>query len=426
MSYSVLFFLLLFLYFLLVWKAEKTYPILYLFIFTYFLQYIFATFLTYNEYRVLSVQMAIKQEQYFAYAVPALLSLFAGMIFFNRDFDVRELLKRINPADANAFGYLLIFISYAFDLVNAYSGQAISSLASFTFFLKFLGTFCFLFSGNRFNYLLVALIYLQLAVAVLSSGVFMHFFIWSTYLFFFAALKFRLTFLFRASFIVIAIPVVIIIQGVKGEYREATWEEGRTGGFDLLTQLAQRDVKSNKGQSFSSMTGVVSTVGRLSQGWHLGMTLRHVPKREPFADGEEMFSDVLSSVLPRAVFPEKKVVHSKEKFYQYTGHKLYGGTSMTIGILGDFYINFGWWGSFIGLFLFGGFTAKMLQYYIRRYVIPDPINIIWIPFILSYLIRADNDFYTFLNCLVKGFLIFIIVNYFRRTLWPTPIRQKLT
>ena len=86
---------------------------------------------------------------------------------------------------------------------------------------------------------------------------------------------------------------------------------------------------------------------------------------------------------------------------------------MSIGILGDFYINFGWWGSVFMLFVFGAVIAKLLHFFIKYYVFNDPINIIWVPFLLSYLIRANNDFYIFFNCLLKGFLIFLVVNFIR-------------
>ena len=51
---------LLIIYFLLVWKAGKIYPILYLFLFIYFLQYLFSSYLIYNEYPALAAWMPIK------------------------------------------------------------------------------------------------------------------------------------------------------------------------------------------------------------------------------------------------------------------------------------------------------------------------------------------------------------------------------
>ena len=90
---------------------------------------------------------------------------------------------------------------------------------------------------------------------------------------------------------------------------------------------------------------------------------------------------------------------------------------MTIGILGDFYINFGWWGSIIGLFIFGALISRFLFYFQVKFVKPDPINIIWVPYMLSYFVRADNDFYIMFNCMFKGFLIFLFVRFLEKNIW---------
>ncbi len=406
-------------YFLLIWKAGKIFSILYLFLFVYFLQYIFSTYLIYNEYDVLRVQMPIKQEQYFTYALPACLFLFAGVFLFNRDVSITSLVRRIDSRLALRMGYLLLIISYTIDFI-AFVGitPSLTSIFSFTTYLKYLAAFCFLFTASKLNYAWIVVIYMQLAFSVLQGGVFIDFFVWSTYLFFLASVKFNFSFWLRASFILIAAPILILIQGVKKEYRTATWINQKEASLTLLTELAIEKNKKNADLPFSQSDGVISTVGRLSQGWHLGLTLKRVPKVVPLSDGQELLSDVTSSLLPRVLFPEKKTVGSQEKFYKYTGHKLSETTAMTIGVVGDFYINFGRWGSYLALFIFGAVVAKLLYYFITRYVLPDPINIIWVPFILSYLIRANNDFYMVFNCLFKGFLIFLFVNYLRKQLWP--------
>jgi hypothetical protein len=248
---------------------------------------------------------------------------------------------------------------------------------------------------------------------VLRSGVFISFFIWSTFLFLLISLKYTIPFGIRVCFVVIFIPVIIVIQSVKREYRDKVWKQEEQGGLSLLSDLAEKQNSKEEEGPFSQSTGVIKTVGRLSQGWHLGLTLKQVPIKEPIANGNEMLGDIASSILPRIIFADKKSVNSQDKFYKYTGHRLRGSTSMSIGVLGDFYINFGRWGSFILLFVFGALISKLLYLFTTRYVIPDPINIIWVPFLLSYLIRANNDFYIFFNCLVKGFIIFLAVNYIR-------------
>jgi hypothetical protein len=399
--------------FLLIWKSGKVYPSLYLLLFTFFLQYIFSTYFVYNEYKELRVQMPISQEELFAYAVPAICFFFLGIFIFNKDIDVRDLLIKIDPKRAARFGYLLLLISFTFDFIKFVGYSGFDSIISFTSYLKYLAVFCFLFSNSWILYFVSVLIYVQLIAQVLRTGVFIDFITWCTFLFFFICLRFKLSFYMRALVFLGAIPVLITIQGVKDEYRHATWPSSQEGGIGLFSELVEKKSRENTGEPFEQSEGVVRTIGRLSQGWHLGLVLRRVPVKQPFANGQEMLSDIGSSLLPRFLFEDKKIVHTKEKFFKYTGHKLGKHTAMTIGIFGDFFINYGWYGSFIMLFLFGVLIAKYTRTFITRYVVPDPINIIWLPFLLSYLIRADNDFYIFINCLVKGFGIFFVVNYFR-------------
>lgn len=425
MNTALIFLLFICVYLLLIWKAGKTFPIIYLFLFTYFLQYIFSTHLIYNDYDILTFQMAIKEDQYFEYANPAMFFLFAGVFLFNKDIDLKFILRRIDPQQAFRLGMLLLIVSYTFDFVSYVGFGAFNSILSFTSFLKYPAAFCFLFSGSQLRYLFIGLIYLQLLAVGLGGGMFLNIFIWSTYLFFFLCLKFQFPFWLRAMFIVVAVPVLILVQNVKDEYREATWEKGKERGFGTFTDIAQKKSTEQDQQPFAESEGVVKTVGRLTQGWHLGLTLKRVPLKVPLSNGDEMLSDIKSSILPRVLFAEKKVVGSQDKFEKYTGHKLWGTTSMTIGVLGDFYINYGRVGSFIMLFIFGALISRFVYFFIKRYVINDPINIIWIPFILSYLIRANNDFYMVFNSSVKGFLIFLAINFLRKKLWPQRQVYKL-
>lgn len=418
MTTALIFIFFLIIYLFLIWKAGKTFPILHLFFFTYFVQYIFSTYLIYYEYRDLERQMVIKPDVYFAYANIAILSLFTGVFIFYKEVDLKKYITRIDPDQATRLGSLLLAISYGFDLLQVVGIPGIGSLVSFTGFLKYPAAFCFLFSKSVLRYLIIGLVYLQLAIFVLRGGVFIHFFIWSTFLFFFFVLATNISFWLRASFIVIAVPVLVLIQAVKDEYREVTWENKMESGIGTFAELAEKANRKDADKSFEESEGVVRTVGRLSQGWHLGLTLKRVPKRTPFCGGEEMMSDITSSVLPRLIVSDKKVVGSQDKFEKYTGHPLYGSTSMTIGVLGDFYINYGRVGSYVMLFIFGILIARFLYFFMKRYVMTDPINIIWIPFLFNYLIRANNDFYMVFNSMVKGFIIFLAINYLRKKLWP--------
>jgi hypothetical protein len=419
----IVFALFILLYFLFTWKAGEIYPILYLFLFIYFVQYVFSVYLTYNEFPLLRKEMPIPQEQLFDYIIPALAFLFAGVFIFNKDVPVLHALNKIDRRQAAALGHLLLFISFFFDAAQLLRVPGIGSIISFTYYLKYAGAMCYLFAPSTFHYALLVLVYLGLAQNALSNSIFIDFFMWSTHLFSTVSLRYNLSLKVRSTFIVMAMPLLVIIQSVKHEYREATWSGKRESGVGLFTELAGKEKDNGP---FAKSDGVTSTVGRLNQGWHLAKVLRWVPKRKGFSNGEDMLGDIEGSILPRVFFPNKKVIGSQDKFYEYTGHKLIGNTSMTIGILGDFYINFGRSGSFVGLFIFGAFVSRLLYFFMRKHVLADPINIVWVPFLFSYLVRANNDFYIVFNNLVKGYLIFLFVSYIRKQLWPVrPIQNQL-
>jgi hypothetical protein len=414
----------LFFYLLLMWKAGKVFPILYLFFLIYFLQYVFSTYLIYNVYDELRHQMPIKQTEYFYYCIPALVFLFAGMLMFNKDIDVRYWLKRIDPRQATNLGYLLFAVSYGLDIMSLLGVTSLASILSFTSYFKYVAAICFLFTRSRLHLILIGIIYAQLALSVLRGGVFIDFFVWSTFLFLFICFKYQMPYWVRASFIFVVVPLIILVQSVKYEYREQTWSGKKETGVQAFTEIARQKNLESANVPFLQSEGVIRTVGRLTQGWHLGLTMRRVPARQSWVDGDEMWSDVVSSILPRALYPDKKEVNSPEKFYKYTGHRIYNGTSMSIGILGDFYINFHEWGSFVMLFFFGALVAKLLYFFMKKYVYPNPINIVWVPFMLSYLIRANNDFYMVFNCMLKGFVMFLFINYISKKLWTQrPITQ---
>jgi hypothetical protein len=421
---TIIFLLFFTFYFLFIWKAGKAFPLLYLMLFIYFVQYIFSVYLIYNAYPVLGKQMTIGQDRLFEYEIPALLFLFSGVFLFNKDINIAPYVKKIDPRQAAQLGHLLLFISFFFELLSAMGFPGISSLLSFTYFLRYIGVMCYLFSPSLLSYVLIVIVYLTLVSDTLRGGVFLNLLMWSSYLFFVAAFKFNLSFSSRSAFILLAVPLLVTIQSVKGKYRKATWSGKRETGVQLFKELANESAADDS--PFQNSDGVISTVGRLNQGWHLGMVLKRVPQKEPFSNGEDFLSDLEGILLPRIFFPEKKATGSQGKFEKFTGHKLIGRTSMTIGVLGDFYVNFGRWGSFVGLFIFGSLTAVIFRKFIERYVLNDPINIIWLPFVFSFFIRAGNDFYMVANSTFKGFLIFLFIDFVRKQLWPVPPNMSST
>lgn len=407
---------------LLIYRSGKTYPILVLFAITYFVQYIVAPYFFYFHYPAGLKVMAVNADSYFAFTIPALIFLFAGVYFFSvRNGQVIDFKNRIDPSYAARYGWFLIFISFLFDIIGFLQIPFLFPLVSFTIYLKYVGCFCLVFTRSKLGILVIMLVYARLMLGVLATGVFVDFFIWSAYLFLFVVLEYKFSFSARLLAFLLIIPIITTVQGVKKEYREVVWNEKEEGSLELLLELSrQQRTENNSTESYFESSAFLRTIGRLNQGWHLSMTLNHVPRRQPFMNGTELFTDITASMIPRFIAEGKKKVNDKEKFEKYTGHHIYGNTAMSIGVLGDFYINFGFWGSFIALFFLGVFVAIVLKYFMRKFVMPNPMYLVWIPFLFSYLIRANNEFYIFFNNLVKGFILFLLIDFIFRQLFPQP------
>ncbi len=353
--------------------------------------------------------MAIKESEYFEYTIPALTSLFSGMLIFNKDVNLRDVMNKIDTARAFRLGTLLLFISFSVDLILPLGITQIKSISSFTHYFRYGAALCYLLSPSSKSYLLIAFIFSIMIIDVLATGLFHDLFVWPAFMFFIYGLRKKLSFGLRLLPIFFIIPLLIVVQAVKFQYREITWR-GNGKGISTIVDLADKQNKEERLFSDES-SGVISTVGRLNQGWHLGLVLRRVPRSVPFSEGKDFTSDLEGIILPRIFYPEKKVIGSKEKFEKFTGHKIEGNTSMTIGVLGDFYVNFGREGSYLLLFFLGLIISKFLHWFIIRYVIVDPVNIIWLPLLFNFVIRANNDFYMLANSLFKGFILFLIINY---------------
>ena len=92
---------------------------------------------------------------------------------------------------------------------------------------------------------------------------------------------------------------------------------------------------------------------RLNQNELVGAAMGYVPSVREFAQGETFFM-ALISVVPRALWPDKPVFGgSMGLVTRYTGVSFGENTSVGIGQVMEFYVNFGWPGVAIGFFILG-------------------------------------------------------------------------
>jgi hypothetical protein len=134
---------------------------------------------------------------------------------------------------------------------------------------------------------------------------------------------------------------------------------------DRITRLAQM-VGQLDGSDLADASE--SMLLRISYVDLFGVVLDRVPAALPHEDGALWRDAVTRPFMPRIFFPAKSTIEDSERTVYYTGIYLAGaeqGTSISIGYMGDSYIDFGAAGMMIPLFGFGlmlgGFYRGMIR-----------------------------------------------------------------
>ena len=126
-----------------------------------------------------------------------------------------------------------------------------------------------------------------------------------------------------------------------------------------------------------------SVDGRLNQNALVGAAVFHLSRSGDFANGETIWQAILG-FIPRAIWPNKPVSGGSGNLVsRFTGLQFAEGTSVGIGPVMEFYVNFGTWGVVIG-FLFLGGTLSILDYLARDCLIRGD----WERFALRFLLGA--------------------------------------
>ncbi|RYE48140.1 MAG: hypothetical protein EOP48_21285 [Sphingobacteriales bacterium] len=152
--------------------------------------------------------------------------------------------------------------------------------------------------------------------------------------------------------------------------------------------------------------------------------MRHIPAREPFANGEELYKIVEAAILPRILAPNKLNAGDRMIFMKYSGMRLAPGTSMGLSSLGDAYINFGVAGGIIMMFCLGLLFSIVLNGFYKNSK-TYPVLLLFTTMVFYYPIRPDCELQTSLGHLVKSvFLLFVIFQIWKHNFERVKIKRQ--
>lgn len=359
--------------------------------------------------------MVVSQDAYFEYALPAVMALYIGLYLRfgkRKEFSFKAVFNP-DPQDMLAYrkiGFVLVFIGYLCFFISSFL-----EMPSLEFFLvvlqllRFVGLFYIWFSGSKYAALVIMSVFIPVIIITVQGSIFIDLIVWFFFLYSFAALKFRIRSITSLLLILFVMLFLIILQTVKVQYREIAWKstsgETSDNGISLFGKLFSSQLQQMDERSYMVMNETM--LRRANQGWIVSFVMNKYPSNKIDDFKNYFYPEALGIFLPRFVYPDKPKVGDNAKFRYMTGIRLKQSVAMNVGILGDGYGNFGYWGGIVFCFFFGFLINGCLSIF-RRIEKSIPSIIFWIPVVFFYTMRAGNEFYIIINWMIKVSVVVLI------------------
>ena len=352
--------------------------------------------------------MSVEEKVYMGYVLPATIAFAVGLYFpLGRKQDDVFLFENIRSFSFSFpdFGYWVIGIGILSHIISPFAPPVLG----FVFFLLknlvFIGLFYILLSPRPLKWWFFAGTVLFMLSSALVSGMFHDLLLWLSFMFIMTAYIFKYSLLKRSFLAALAFLFVILIQSIKTEYRQTIRDpyivfEGR--GQKAFTRLLREKVQEPR--VLVSRENLMGTIDRFNQGWIISRIMNHTPVMEPYARGETIKEALNASILPRFLAPGKVIAGGQQNFERFTGKHINPGTSMNLSLVGEAYANFGVSGGVVFMF-FTGLLFNFVLVLIIRLSRNHPTLVFWIPLIFLQVVKAETDFVTVLNFLVKASLV---------------------
>lgn len=233
------------------------------------------------------------------------------------------------------------------------------------------------------------------------------------------------------SFILIG-TLTLFLQAGKEEFRHTYWvREDQTGKTEKMAFWVNTSL-NEWGEALSDPTGGVfrdiiwHSLSRVSLLTQSANVLELTPATVPYQNGR-LYSYMLVTFIPRAVWPDKPSVNEANQFYQVaynlTSEDNLQNVSISVGVLTESYINFGWVGVPLVMFLLGVFLDFFQRTFFAKTsgLLFNAIGMVFLPLLLG----IESQMAQYLGGIVQQIMLILIVMLplikFRRTARPAPL-----
>ena len=345
-------------------------------------------------------QMEIPPNDYFGFAFPSILSLWAGFLFWRGSASPVGPFRR-SIRISSTLGNSLIVISW---VCTGVASVAPPSIAFILWIFTAMGLVTAISDVSKpwqcIPVWRVIVAFIPFLVASLSFGMFHELLVWGAWITPVLVWKKGIPKVFTILTMIGLFMVAMLLDTAKADYRSRILA-GKPIGIGEKIRILHESISLEDDHENLSFWG--GRIRRLNQGYLVTKVMRWIPQMRPFDHGQSIVESIEASILPRFFAPDKREVGGRENMLRFTGIDVPGGTSMNIGILGEFWGNFGHWGILAYAML--GTMLHFLSRGVIRLLLYFRGGVWFYPLIMCSWINAEGDFYAPFNNTVKVLLL---------------------
>lgn len=156
--------------------------------------------------------------------------------------------------------------------------------------------------------------------------------------------------------VVLGMSVYVGYMKSRDQIRAVTWA-GAAAGIEQRLSVVGNTLAEVELFDFRDQQSLNLVDHRLNMNYLVGSAMDYTPKATPFANGETLWLGVVA-LVPRALWPDKPYRGGSMGYVsEYTGIVFALGTSVGMGQVFEFFINFGHVGVWLGMFVLGGLIS---------------------------------------------------------------------
>jgi hypothetical protein len=242
--------------------------------------------------------------------------------------------------------------------------------------LKWAGFFVFTFvtfarpSSSRALWMLAFLVELTLSLGGFFSSFKTVFLVTLLALFAAGAKMTPQRYLIAAALSGMLLYLGVLWTTVKPDYRDFVQQGARdqSVNVDFATRIEKLYDLVSEIDSERFYRATSELMDRAAYVQYFGMVLNNVPEVLPHEWGALWLDAITRPVTPRLLFPQKSVIDESALTSKYTGLRVAGfeeGTQISIGYMGETYIDFGEFGMMPALFALGVFFGTIYRWLMR-------------------------------------------------------------